>query len=52
MSCSSELVALVTPDVKATLDGPIGVATVRTSSLAQHEFATHALKYGALAVPE
>ena len=51
----SELAALGAPDEKFTLDGPAGVplksATVQTFSLALHELATNALKYGALASP-
>ena len=49
----SELAALGAPDDKVTLDGPDNVAlrsaTVQTFSLALHELATNALKYGALA---
>ncbi|WP_294393818.1 PAS domain-containing protein [uncultured Sphingomonas sp.] len=52
----SELAALGAPDDKVTLDGPEGVplksATVQTFSLALHELATNALKYGALAAPD
>ncbi len=49
----SELAALGAPEDKVTLDGPTGVplrsATVQTFSLALHELATNAVKYGALA---
>ena len=51
----SELDALGASQDRFTLDGPPGVplrsATVQTFSLALHELATNALKYGALAVP-
>lgn len=51
----SELKALGAAEDKLTLDGPPGVplrsATVQTFSLALHELATNALKYGALAAP-
>ena len=51
----SELNALGASADRFTLDGPPGVplrsATVQTFSLALHELATNALKYGALATP-
>ena len=52
----SELDALGASQDRFTLDGPSGVplrsTTVQTFSLALHELATNALKYGALAVPD
>lgn len=52
---SSELAALGAPDDKVTLEGHAGVplpsASVQIFSLALHELATNALKYGAFASP-
>jgi PAS domain S-box-containing protein len=52
----SELAALGAPEDRVKLEGPGDVplrsATVQTFSLALHELATNALKYGALASPE